>query len=284
MSADGAASIVGDDERAAFARDGFLVLRGFFDPERDVDAVRRGIHEVIGLVADEGGVPLSRAPYAADRFDDGYLALKAADRSLASTVYDAVKQLPAFVRLVADPRAEAVMRSLRPDSMPGIAAGGSGIRIDNPDEDQYRAWWHQEYPAQFRSLDGIVIWSPLRALTPELGPVELLRGSHVEGLLPVVSDTTSGRDRAYALRLRDEDAVVTRHERVAPLTRPGDAVVIDFLTVHRSGRNTSAEPRWTMQSRWFNFAEPTGRSIGWAGSFAAGNRIADVHPGLEVAP
>ena len=42
-------------------------------------------------------------------------------------------------------------------------------------------------------------------------------------------------------------------------------LLIDFLTVHRSGRNRAPVPRWTMQLRYFNFAEPTGAAFGWAG-------------------
>ncbi|CAN5672666.1 hypothetical protein BH10ACT1_BH10ACT1_28670 [soil metagenome] len=265
-----------------FAHDGFLVLEGFYDVDLHIEPIRRAIHEVIGLVAADHGVDLDRAPYAAEAFDDGYLALKAADRRLAGVVYDVVKQLAPFVRLVAASANEELAAGLRGSDLLGVAGGGAGIRIDNPDEDQYRAWWHQEYPAQFRSLDGLVMWSPLRTVTPELGPIEVAVGSHREGLLQVERDERSGRSGAYALRLAEQDAVVARHEVARPLARPGDLVVIDYLTVHRSGRNRSTVPRWTMQFRYFNLREATGRSIGWTGSFAAGRSIADVHPELEV--
>jgi hypothetical protein len=271
-----------DLEIATFATDGFLVVPSFYDLERDVEPVRRGIHEIIGLVAADHGLDLRRAPYDPRSFDDGYLTIKRHDRRIAGIVYDAVKQLAPFVRLVAQEANENLCRSLRGCGAVGIAGGGSGIRIDNPDEPQYRAFWHQEYPAQFRSLDGIVLWSPLRSVTAALGPVEILLGSHREGLLPLVRDESSDRRNAYALRLHDETGVVGRHDSQAPLTDPGDLILIDFLTVHRSGENRAEVPRWTMQMRLFNYSEPTGRSIGWAGSFAAGNNIADIHPELLV--
>ena len=266
----------------AFARDGFAVLEGFYDVEREVEPIRRGIHDVIGLVAADNGIELDRAPYAPESFDDGYLHLKDHDRALAGVVYDAVKQLAPFVRLVASAANEALFARLRGTDLVGVAGGGSGIRIDNPGEDRYRAWWHQEYPAQFRSLDGLVLWSPLRPVTSALGPVEIAVGSHREGLRRVVRDERDGRAGAYALRLADEADVVERHRVAAPLAQPGDLVVLDFLTVHRSGKNLAAVPRWTMQFRYFNLREATGRAIGWAGSFAAGRAIADVHPELEV--
>jgi hypothetical protein len=55
------------------------------------------------------------------------------------------------------------------------------------------------------------------------------------------------------------------------------------LTIHRSGVNRSTRSRWTMQMRYFNFLEPTGRRIGWAGSFASGVDPCRVDPSLEAA-
>lgn len=272
-----------DDDRRRFERDGVLVLPGFYDAERDVEPVQRGIHAVIGEVMRRHGVPDTRAPWSPVTFDDGYLGLIAADRRWGGEVYDAVKQIPAFVRLVGHPDNEALMRALRPGCVPGLAAGGHGIRIDNPDEDRYRAHWHQEYPAQLRSLDGVVFWSPLLAITPELGPVTLCPGSHREGPLPVREEAVGARSGAYALRLADEAAVVGRHPQLAPLTRPGDLVVMDFLLVHASGFNRAGRPRWSMQFRYFNFAEPTGRAHGWKGSYAAGVDFRRIHPELCVA-
>jgi hypothetical protein len=56
----------------------------------------------------------------------------ALNRSFGSEVYDAIKQIPAFIRLLADDTHEDLFRQLRPGSFPAIAAGGYGIRIDNP--------------------------------------------------------------------------------------------------------------------------------------------------------
>ena len=49
-----------------------------------------------------------------------------------------------------------------------------------------------------------------------------------------------------------------------------DLLIMDFLTLHASGHNTSRRSRWSMQSRLFNFREPTGVSHAWRGSYAAG--------------
>ena len=275
-------SLLSVSQRVAFADSGVVVLSGFYDIRIDIEPVQRAVHDVIGQVMARHDLPDSRPPFVAESFDAGYLDLIRRDRSLGAEIYDAVKQLPAFVRLVAHPAHEQLMGELRPGCVPGVAGGGSGIRIDNPGEDHFRALWHQEYPAQLRSLDGVVFWAPLVPVTPDLGPVEFCLGSHLDGAQPVYAGKADDPKRkgAYALSLKDEAALLARYPRSAPLTRPGDLVIIDFLTLHASAHNRGTRSRWSMQFRYFNFAEPTGRGHGWKGSFAAGVDFRSVHPEL----
>jgi hypothetical protein len=217
-----------------------------------------------------------------EKFDEQFLALVAQDRRLGGVVYDAVKQIPAFVRLVASQRHEALFRQLRDTDLAGVAAGGYGIRIDIPGEERYRADWHQEYPAQLRSMDGLVFWSPLVPISEAMGPVKICPGSQREGLLPVMTNDPDqpGKGGAYGLVLKGRDDLIMGYQQVAPLTRPGDLIVMDFLTLHASGVNVSDRCRWSMQSRLFNFRDPTGISYGWCGSYAAGIDFQKIHPEL----
>ena len=117
-------------------------------------------------------------------------------------------------------------------------------------------------------------------VTESVGPVVVAKGSHKEGCVPV--RRTSDGSGAYALRLDDEEVVVGKYEHVARPTSPGDLVVMDFLTLHRSGINQSKRPRWSMQFRYFNWLEPIGRQIGWTGSFASGQDFSRILPALLV--
>ena len=269
-----------DQQRADFAERGVLVVPNFYDRATDIVPIQRGIHDVIGQVMRRHGRRDDRAPFDAAAFDDGYLRFIAEDRAWGGEVYDAVKQIPAFLRLVAHPAHETLFRELRADSIPGIAAGGYGIRIDNPSESRFRAQWHQEYPAQLRSIDGLVFWSPLVAVTPQLGPVQFCIGSHRDGAVPVCVGGGPERSGAYALTLKDEADVIARYPVEAPLVAPSDLVVIDFLTLHASGHNQGDRSRWSMQFRYFNFSDPVGRGHGWKGSFAAGVDFRSIHPEL----
>ena len=276
--------LLSDSQRHAFEHDGVLVIPGFYDLEKDILPIQRSIYDIIGLVLDKYRLAVARAPFSAETFDSGYQALITANRAYGGEVYDAVKQIPAFVRLVAHPRHDQLLRELRgADAIPGVAAGGYGIRIDNPGEDRFRAHWHQEYPAQLRSLDGLVYWSPLLAVSEEMGPVRFRLGSHRLGAIPVTSQEGGGRSAAYALVLYQEAEHITPFVQVAPLTRPGDLVVVDFLVLHASGYNRAQRSRWSMQLRYFNFREPTGRAHGWKGSYAAGVDFRTIHPELFIA-
>ena len=275
-------AIVPASAKDDFAATGYAVLRQFYDTRRDIAPIREGIRAIVALLCDKYGVDApTRTSH--DAMTKAYPALIAKNRAWGGQVYDAIKQIPAFLQLVANARNPALFEALRPGSTPGIAANGFGIRIDNPGEEKFRAQWHQEFPGQLRSSDGIVFWTPLLAVTAEMGPVQIAEGSHAEGIVPVyVDDAGVGKTGAYALHLDGAEERLARYRHVAPLTEPGDLVLMDFLTLHQSGHNVSAVPRWSIQFRYFNFADPIGIRIGWAGSFAAGVKFEDVLPELLV--
>ncbi len=265
--------------RAQFHEQGYLKIPGFYQPE-ELEPIQQGIHSILQLLLKEHQLEEHCTTFSPAHFDAGYQTLIAKDRRLGGVVYDAVKQIPAFIRLTAHPGYAELFRALRPDSLPGLAARGSGIRIDNPGETRYQAPWHQDYLAQLKSPDGLVFWSPLVSVTPEMGPVEFSVGSQAEGPVPVYSDTTGGQSGAYALRLHEETERLNRYAREAPLSAVGDLIVIDFLTLHRSGANQSNRSRWSLQIRYFNFKHPSGVAMGWPGLFGEGKKLQDYCPEL----
>ena len=278
------AGLLTAEQVVQFKSDGYLIVRGFYDLAREIEPIQRDIHKIIGILIDQQGLAGHQTQFSPATFDSGYQELIARDRRLGGVVYDAVKQIPAFVRLVVSEKHDRVTAQIRGTDLPAVAAGGYGIRIDNPFEEKFRANWHQDYPSQFRSLDGLVFWSPLVPLTEEMGPMQIAVASHADGIAPVLTRDTQNPEKtgAYALRLQNEDERIARYQHVSPLLNPGDVAILDFLNLHASGHNRGKRSRWSMQIRYFNFREPTGRRIEWAGSFAAGKSIRDIHPELIV--
>ncbi|NOR68607.1 MAG: phytanoyl-CoA dioxygenase [Methylomarinum sp.] len=277
-------SLLSDNQRNEFTRNGVLVIKNFYDLEQDILPIQKAIYEIIGLIFKRQNIHIDRAEFSPENFDAGFQQLIALDRTFGSEIYDAVKQIPSFVRLLTHSLHEELLLELRTGAFPAIAAGGYGIRIDNPNEDQFRANWHQEYPAQLRSLDGLVYWSSLVTMTELMGPVEFCLGSHREGPVPVFTQNSKTADKtgAYSLVLKNEEVLLEKYTHIAPLTEPGDLVIIDFLVLHASGLNRSLRARWSMQFRYFNFNEPAGLANGWKGSYAAGVDFKKVHPELCV--
>lgn len=267
-----------------FHEEGYLYLEGFYDLDKEIKPIQYGIYQLIKLLIAKYDLPIEQLPFAPETFDDGYQALIKASRSYGGEIYDAVKQIPAFMRLVASEVHEDLLKQIRGTDMPAVAAGGYGIRIDNPNEAKFRAPWHQEYPAQFRSMDGVVYWAPLAEMTEDMGPVVMCPKSHKGGLVRVHTKDPKNPEKtgAYALILENEEQLVNSYEQIAPLSKPGDLFLMDFLTLHQSGLNSSKRSRWSMQSRLFNFRDPTGMKIKWAGGFAAGTDLKAIHPDLYI--
>ena len=265
-----------------FNREGYLLIPDFYDVEDEIKAIQKDIYDIIGLVADKYGISIDRPAFSGDTFDNGYLNIIAVNRSYGGEIYDAVKQIPAFIRLVSSKKNETIFSAVRPKSLPGVAAGGYGMRINNPFEEKFRANWHQEYPSQLRSLDGLVFWSPLVNITQDIGPVMLCPGSQVEGAIPVFTHDQKNKEKqgAYSLVLQNEDTLVSKYKQIAPLSKPTDLIIMDFLLLHASGYNVGNRALWSMQFRYFNYLEATGVAHSWKGSFASGVDFRTIHPEL----
>lgn len=273
------------EEIQFFESHGYLLKNNFYPPSL-INNIQRKIYDLIGEFLSEKLINDDRTDFDGSNFDQKYNEIISINRAWGGVIYDAVKQIPAFLELVSSPSNSFLFKSLRPHSFPGVAAGGYGIRINNPRELKYRAMWHQEYPAQLRSRDGIVFWSPLLPVTSELGPVRILDKSHREGPIAVYDDDpdNSGRSGAYSLRLHNEAEYLNKYNLLQPLTSPGDLLIMNFDLIHSSGYNLSNRSLWSMQFRYFNFSEKTGKKNNWVGSFSQGIDFRTLHPELFIQP
>ncbi len=84
------------------------------------------------------------------------------------------------------------------------------------------------------------------------------------------------------MRIENEAELIKQYGVIAPLSEPGDLILMDFLTLHSSGKNISNRSRWSMQFRYFNFNDPTGIRINWTGCVMNGVQLRDVHPELLI--
>ena len=252
-----------------FHEAGFAVIENFYNYETEVLPIIKGISDIIEQVAKHKKINLIEKGEIAN-LKVNIMSLIAEDRLLGAVIYDAVKQIPEFLALVANIKNKKILEKIHPSIQLGVAAAGYGIRMDLPNEEKFRTFWHQEFPAQLRSSKGVVFWTPLLEITEKLGPVEICKGSHSEGYREVFNEKASEKTGAYSLRLKNEESIIKQFDQVAPLTKPGDLILMDYYTLHQSGRNTTDYPRWSIQFRYFDFDNPFGRKTNWKGSFAEG--------------
>lgn len=274
--------MITNEQIAEFHKNGVLVIPNFYNYEEEIKPIQKNIYDIIDIIIEKYNLNIKRKPFNGENFDNGIMKILEKDRKYISELYDAIKHSVPLVRLLSSDKNELLSKCLLKSDLIGIASKGYGIRIDLPKEEQYRSFWHQEYPAQLRSLKGLVFWTPLVTIKEKLGPVEVCVGSHKEGILPVFKTSESNRQNAYTLKIYDEISFVKKYTKNSPLTKPSDLIIIDWLVLHQSGYNVSKKPRWSIQMRYFDYNEPLGKKISWKGSFAEGVNFEEIHPNLLI--
>jgi len=259
--------------------DGFVIIENFFDVENEIKPILFDIYRIIGLFIKKYNLEINQGAFSIDTFDQGLVEISKVNRKIVSEIYDVIKQIPSFMELVSNSKNSKLFFYMRDSDMCGIGAGSYGIRIDLPFEDKYRANWHQDFLAQFGSEDGLVFWTPLVNLVPEIGPVQFCVKSHKDGIRKVITnDNTNGKTGAYSIKLFDEENIINKYKKEAPLCKLGDLVLIDFLSIHASGYNMSERARISIQYRYFNFLHKSGNEIGWTSGYGSKKTLESIAP------
>jgi hypothetical protein len=261
---------------------GFTKIEGFYSAEELAPLTNHITRIIAMLYTQHLGKPFPAGEFHSHPVQQAYMEMVRHNRKLGGVVYDAIKQIPEFIRITSSEKNLALARSLRQSDFMGITRGGDGIRIDYPLETTYMAPWHQDYLSQLGSPDGLVFWSPLVDIDAAIGPLELCVGSHMGGPRPIYYEDASLAGTAYGMRLANEEAIIGSYPNISAPCKAGDLLVVDFLTLHRSGANRAAFPRWSMQLRYFNFNNPHGMQMHWPSGFSQGNTLNVIHPELVV--
>lgn len=259
-----------------YQQDGILYVESFYDLEKEILPIQQDIYRLIRMINEQQCCGIQQEPFSPENFDSGLQDMIETNRDSASILYDAVKKLTSYIRLANSQKNEDLSKLLLGSDFVGFANRGYGMRMDHPNEDKLLTQWHQDYISQLCSPRGVVLWSPLRDVTLELGPVVLCPGSHQDGIFPIIRDG----EGSHGLKIKNEVAVVQRYQSVIPEVKAGDLVAIDYLTLHCSSPNRSPFTRWSMISRYFDFLDKTGAAYGWKGGLQEGLSFATIHPEL----
>lgn len=92
-------ALLSERQIEAFNNDGYLILPNFYELS-EISDIQKGVYEIIGIIANKYDINICRLPFSASTFDNGYMEIIKINRAYGGEIYDAVKQIPAFIRLV----------------------------------------------------------------------------------------------------------------------------------------------------------------------------------------
>ena len=200
------------------------------------------------------GVLLSQKLLSADEAAAAYAGLRAYETACGGAIageqrFKAHLLLPWLWQLVHHPAiVDLACSALRSDqvacwSTDIFAKPGGGGGLYTP--------WHQD--STFVSMappDSLTVWLALTHSGPDSGGLLFLPGSHAGGQRPHVRGPAGGGDSDGNMllaqqRIPADDAALVNADAqaVTCALRPGEGTAHHLCTVHRSGANTSAQPR-----------------------------------------
>lgn len=112
----------------------------------------------------------------------------------------------------------------------------------------YKVEAHQDWRSMQGSLNSVVIWIPLVDVDKALGALEILPGSHLEGL------RTDHVENGFGMVLLNE---AEKERLVSVEVTVGDALLFSSFLIHQSGDNITDKPRWSCHFRYNDLDDPS---------------------------
>lgn len=260
-----------------FLRDGYIVIEDFV-PHEILVSIRL---ELLGLI--ELLVKVNKLDGFADlnysddgTLDEAFLRLRGVDPKLTSRIYAAAKKLPSVARFVTSDAHLDVARELIGTKKVAFSDRGWGLRIDYPNDVKHATPLHQDYHTQLGSVNGIVIWVPITDVSLDMGPLVFYPKSDSLGIQRVKKVDTGSLSTDLEIDIDSLD--LENFSGLQPEVKAGTAVIINYLLLHKSGKNLSQKCRWSILSRWFDFENRQSIERGWHGGVQEGFKFEEVHP------
>jgi len=99
---------------------------------------------------------------------------------------------------------------------------------------------HQDWSSMQGSINSVIVWVPLMDMYKEIGPIDIIHGSHKNGLL------TNKKENSFGII---DNLEYDKFVSVDGL-KSGDIVVFSSFLIHKSGDNISNNIRWSCHFRY----------------------------------
>lgn len=269
-------AILTAEQREHFETEGYVVIPGAINPTLWIDPILREYEEVLDRLATE--------LYAAGRISSTYAELPFGQR-LIEVVSESEETHHQFFDFSLPQsniqhntpmwHGPAVFRMLRCPELLDLVEEFIGpeiysnpvqhVRIKVPESREPRdpqtgalkmgaTNWHQDNGVILPEADGteiLTVWFPLCSAQVEHGCLQVVPGSHRNGLMTHCPAGPGG--------LQVPERIASRSTAVALPMNPGDLLFINKLTLHNSLSNVSNDIRISFDLRYNQTGQPTGR-------------------------
>ena len=270
-------TILSRSQQDHFEREGYVVVRGAIDPDRYIAPILREYESVLDRLAEElRAAGRISSLYEGLPFGERFVEICAESNETNAQCFDF--SLPQINIRHDTPmwHGRAVFRMLRCPDLLDLVESFIGpeiysnpvqhVRIKVPESREARdpvsgalkmgaTNWHQDNGVVLPEADDaqiLTVWFPLRRADIEHGCLQVVPGSHRQGLMDHCPAGPGG--------LQVPEQVASREHAIPLPMNCGDLLFIDKLTLHNSLPNLSDEIRISFDLRYNPIGQPTGRS------------------------
>jgi len=160
--------------------------------------------------------------------DSDIINLSKSNHDLWVAAYDQLRFLPEILSLTKEP---VIEEQIKKCGIEFPVIDEIVIRGDMPFDDEWLSKIHQDFTYFQGSMNCIAIWIPFQEITEDIGPLEIIKGSHKDGVFD------------------DENDSLDESEFFSVPMKIGEALVFSQFLLHRSGKNRSNKIRFSLQIR-----------------------------------
>ena len=241
-----------------------------FLPKEEVQKMSSDISDLIHLQLKESNpnfFPKSNFNFLVEGLNE----LAAIDRKKVGAVYDAAMKLLSVRSTGVHNKVQELMQFILGSKLLAMS-NNIIVRIDRKGEEERLFGWHQDYPYSMVSEHGAVLWSPLIPVSNDMGPVQVIPFSHKHGIRKLSIDERG------KLNIQDNEFLASLPEPISFECKPTDIILFDILTLHRSSKNITDAPRWSVTYRYCDMNDRSSLKKGWPTYYKQGTHFKDVYP------
>lgn len=228
----------------SFSKKGYLVTKKLVDKSK-VNLIKRSIRLLLAKHLKNS---------KDNNIDKQLLYLRKNNKEKFGLLFDSLQTLAVNYEILSDTKILKKVATLLNVDVSSITLTDVALRLDPPKDDRNSLGWHQD-SSYFRQNDngsnGVVLWTPIVLISPNMGKLEFLKDSHNLGPLNTrkktqrIKNISSKRD--IDLNKLKKFTKILKYD-----LNVGDSLLMNMDMVHRSGANLSKKFRISLIGRYHN--------------------------------